>query len=162
MRKHLLLLIAVSGYTGIASAQSLSPQVVASSGNRFSNGGSEIEFTIGEVLTSTLTGGGSTLTQGFHQPEIQFLSLDNYSDEYVFELFPNPTEQFITVKSPKADNLMVQVYDANGKSVLVSPVFKQQVTLDLQNLAMGSYVLMVSTESGQPLHSYSIIKKTTY
>lgn len=162
MKKHLLLLLGASGSIGIASAQSLSPQVVASSGNSFSNAGIEIEFTIGEVVTSTLTAGGNTLTQGFHQPQIQFASLENYAADYVFELFPNPTEQFITVTSPNDEELKVHVYDGNGKAILVSPVFKQQIILDLQSLATGNYVLMVSTESGEPLHSYSIIKHTTY
>jgi type 1 fimbria pilin len=162
MKKPLLLLIGMSGFTGISFAQSLSPQVVASSGNHFSNGGSQIEFTIGEVATSTLTAGGHVLTQGFHQPEIQFASLEDFADDYTFELYPNPTEQFITVTSPKDEEMNVHVYDANGKSVMVSLAFQKQVTLDLQNLAMGNYVLMISNGSGQPLHSYSIIKKTTY
>jgi hypothetical protein len=143
-------------------AQSLTPEVIATAGTNYSNASSQIEFTIGEVATSTLTAGGNTLTQGFHQPELRFASLEDYANDYVFTLYPNPTQEFVTVESTKEDDMQVHVYDANGKSILVSSVFQQKITLDLQTLAAGSYVLMVTKKSGTPLHSYTVIKKSTY
>lgn len=159
-----VLLITVGVFCGFASllAQSLTPQVIASSGTIYSNASSSIEFTIGEVATSTLTAGGNTLTQGFHQPEIRFASLEDYSNNYAFNLYPNPTEQFITVESTKEDDMQVHLYDANGKVILVSSVFQQKITVDLQTLAAGSYILMVTKKSGEPLHSYTVIKKSSY
>jgi hypothetical protein len=144
------------------SAQSLSPEVIASAGNSFTTATCRIEFTIGEPVTSSLTSGSNTLTQGFHQPEIRFASFENYTDEYLFTLYPNPTEQFVTVASTKRDDMQVHVYDALGQVVQVSSVFQEKITIDLQTLSAGSYVLMVATKSGQPLHSYTVIKKSTY
>lgn len=160
--EKILLLMGATVFTGIASAQTLSPQVIASSGDRYSNGSTVIEFTIGEVLTSTLTAGGNTLTQGFHQPEIHYASLENYADEVAFVLYPNPTQQFVTITSDNTNDMKVHVYDAAGRAIMVSPVFQQEVTLDLQNLATGNYVLMVSTGADQPLHSYTITKQSAY
>jgi len=136
--------------------------VTASAGNSFSTGSARIEFTIGEVVTSSLTAGSNTLTQGFHQPEIRFASFENYADDYVFTLYPNPTEHFVTVESTKRDDMQVHVYDASGQAIQVSSVFQEKITIDLQTLAAGNYVLMVTTKSGQPLHSYTVIKKSTY
>jgi hypothetical protein len=157
-----LLTMGFFAFAVTASAQSLAPEVIATAGNSFSTASAKIEFTVGEVITSSLTAGGNTLTEGFHQPEIHFASLQNYSDEFTFTLYPNPTEQFVTVVSTKRDDMQAHVYDVNGKAILVSSVFQEQITLNLETLAAGSYVIMVSTKSGQPLHSYTVIKKSNY
>ncbi len=161
MKRLLLLCASITGFTCL-SAQSLSPQVIASAGNSFTTATCRIEFTIGEPVTASLTAGGNTLTQGFHQPEIRFTSFENYSNEFAFTLYPNPTEQFVTVASTKREDMQVHVYDALGQVIQVSSVFQENITLDLQTLAAGSYVLLVTTKSGQPLHSYTVIKKSTY
>ena len=144
------------------SAQSLTPEVIASSGTSFSSASAKLEFTIGEVATSTLTSGSNMLTQGFHQPKIQFSSIENFNNEYVFTLYPNPTEQFVTVECTKEDDMQLHVYDANGQAIFVSSVFRQKTTVDLQFLAAGSYILRITTKAGIPLHSYTVIKKSSY
>ena len=149
---------------GISStySQSLSPQVIASSGNSFSNASARIEFTVGEVATSTLTAGSNTLTQGFQQPEVEIFSLENYHSDYSFTLYPNPTEQFVTVVSTKEEDMQVHIFDLNGKAISVSSVFQQKITIDMQTLSAGSYIMRITTKSGIPLHSYTVIKKSNY
>jgi hypothetical protein len=51
------------------NAQSLSPQVIASSGSYFSNGSGSLSWTLGETMTETFIAGSSQLTQGFQQPD---------------------------------------------------------------------------------------------
>lgn len=58
------------------SAQSLSPQVIASSGGFFSNGSGSLSWTLGETMTETFTGGSNQLTQGFQQPEMVKVKLN--------------------------------------------------------------------------------------
>ncbi len=141
------------------SSQSLSPEVVATSGNSFSSPNVQIDFTIGEVTTSTLSGGSNNLTQGFHQPEIHFFSVDQNKDEFTFSLYPNPTEQFVTVASTTETEMKVRIYSASGESIEVSSVFTKTITLDLQLMACGSYIMVITDVSGKPLKSYTIIKK---
>jgi hypothetical protein len=157
-------LFMIAGFIACAglSAQSLTPEVIASAGTSFSNASAQLDFTIGEVVTATLTTGGHTVTQGFHQPELHFASLENYSNDFSCILYPNPTEQFVTVESTKEDHLKVSVYDMQGKVIMVSNVFVQKTTLDVQALAAGTYVMLITTEQGQPIHSYSVIKKSAY
>lgn len=144
---------------GLTYSQSLSPQVIASSGTTFTSASSQLEFTIGEPLTATLTSGGNTVTQGFHQPNIQVSSIENNNSEYSFTLYPNPAEEFVTVESNKEKDMQVHVFDANGKAILISNVFQQKITIDLQTLAAGTYLLRITTKDGLPLHSYRVIKK---
>jgi type 1 fimbria pilin len=141
------------------SAQSLAPEVVATSGNSFSSSGATIEFTVGEVTTNTLSGGGNTLTQGFHQPEIHFFSIDKNEDEFTFNLYPNPTDQYVTVASTTEEVLQVHIYATSGQAIEVSNVFTKQITLDLQSMASGSYIMIITNASGKPLKNYTIIKK---
>jgi hypothetical protein len=49
-------------------AQTLSPQVVASGGNFISSSAGSVSSTVGEPVTTTISGGGNYLTQGFQQP----------------------------------------------------------------------------------------------
>lgn len=141
------------------SAQTLSPEVVATSGTSFVSSNAQIEFTVGELVTSSITSGSNGLTQGFHQPQIHFSSIENSGDAFTFSLYPNPTDQFVTVASTEEMDLQVHIYDASGKAIEVSAVFAKKITLDLQFLACGHYILMITTPSGTPLNSYSIIKK---
>ena len=52
------------------AAQSLSPEVIASSGEYFESANNSISFTLGEIATETYSNGNNILTQGFQQPEI--------------------------------------------------------------------------------------------
>ena len=159
--KKLLLIMGVAGVSSI-SAQVLSPQVIASAGNSFSSASARMEYTIGEVVTSTLSGASNTLTQGFQQPEIKILAVENYTDLYTFNLYPNPTEQFVTIESSKEDEMQVHIYDGNGKAIQVSGIFSKKVTMNIELLAAGAYFMVITTKAGAPLHSYTVIKKSNY
>jgi hypothetical protein len=51
-----------------SQGQSITPAVVASSGGALENGTISIDWTLGEIATSTLNNAGFMLSQGFHQP----------------------------------------------------------------------------------------------
>lgn len=58
-------------------SQSLSPEVISSSGDHFQNAGGSISWTLGETVTETFTGASIVLTQGFQQPfGIQITGID--------------------------------------------------------------------------------------
>jgi hypothetical protein len=63
-----LILILSFAIVGYANAQSLSPTVVASSGDYFTGTNASLSWTLGEIATETFTSGNYILTQGFQQP----------------------------------------------------------------------------------------------
>lgn len=65
-------------------------QVTASSGGSAAAGNVTFDFTIGELATSALTGGGLMLTEGFQQPEVLPPLQPGMSPILDFILFPNP------------------------------------------------------------------------
>jgi hypothetical protein len=140
------------------NAQSLSPQVVAAAGTSFSTSTVQVDFTTAEVFTSAYNNGGFWLTQGFHQPEIIITSIIPNEDELALSFYPNPTEQYVTVESTLEKELQIRVFDALGKSEQVSSLFTKNLTLDLRSLISGSYVMVITNASGNPIISYTLLK----
>lgn len=64
------------------SAQSLSPQVIATTGGYTSNAAGSLSYTVGETVIQTLSTGSHTLTQGFQQPFEMQLNLKAYLQGY--------------------------------------------------------------------------------
>lgn len=160
--KRLLLIIICSTGASTISAQVFSPEVIASAGTTLSSPTIQMDFTIGEVVISTLSGSGNVLTQGFHQPKINISEVENFTDAFNFHVYPNPTEQFVTIESSSEDEMRVYLYDEHGKTIQVSGVFSQKVTMDVELLSAGPYFMLITTKAGEPLHSYTVIKKSTY
>lgn len=156
--KRLLIMSGVLFWVFSLNSQTLAPQVVATSGKSFSSPTGQVDFTIAEVVTSTLLNGSNCLTQGFHQPEILFTSIENSENEFTFRLYPNPTKQFVIVESTQETEMQVHVYDAMGNAIQKSNLFTKEITIDLGSLASGHYVMAITNASGKHLFSYTMIK----
>ncbi|WP_299886064.1 hemagglutinin protein [uncultured Lacinutrix sp.] len=109
-----------------AFGQSIERQVIGSSGSTLSNGSVSIDFTVGELVVTTISDGTTTLTQGFHQQTIQlgikvnpiaFLqgALLNSSNNLMRD---DLRSTLLTTTSPYADALTcdVTVFDLGGTS----------------------------------------------
>ena len=86
---------------GTCFAQSTSPQVIASGGDHFKGSNAQISYTIGEPVIDTYQGSNAELTQGFHQTNLTIDGVEDLVDGYALEVFPNPTTQFIVIRSGK-------------------------------------------------------------
>lgn len=66
--------------------------------------------------------------------------------EVSIKVYPNPTQGMVTVE---ADGMMqVEVFNSLGQSVLRKETSGSQTVLDLQDAALGLYLLRVKTEKG--------------
>ncbi|MBC8488731.1 MAG: hypothetical protein H8D45_22130 [Bacteroidetes bacterium] len=62
-------IIMIGGLLSFAvAAQSLSPEVIASSGDYYENANASLSWTLGEIATETYSNASNILTQGFQQP----------------------------------------------------------------------------------------------
>jgi hypothetical protein len=100
------------------NAQSVSPQVIASSGGYQSNTAGSLSFTIGETNTKTLSSANNMLTQGFQQPYYLNLNLKAYLQGYYLGagLMENVLfNQGVTVTpGNKCDTIIVQLRQATS------------------------------------------------
>lgn len=154
--------IGLIGSLMAANAQSISPEVIATSGEHFQNGTSQLSWTLGEVMIDTYATGGNILTQGFHQTQLTVTSIEeNNPFSLDVGVFPNPTTQFLNVNiSGEHDPFVVALYDMNGRLVLENKIPKNQssVQLDLSALAMAYYTLTISESEGDYFSAHKVCK----
>ena len=146
------------------TAQSLTLTVIANSGGSGSNVSHQLEWTLGESVIATVTNGSNTLTQGFHQPHLSVVSVQQLPSDMQLHAFPNPTQGQILMQwqsasaSPQAA-LNTVLVDALGRN-LRSWTFAQedrQAVLDISNLPTATYFLQVWS-AGQQIQLFKIVK----
>lgn len=133
----------------LSQAQSLERQVIGSSGTSFSNATAQVDFTVGELVVTTITDGTTELTQGFQQTN---LSLLLRVSPIVFlqgsSINPNVGEEtlmrddlrvggIIPLTSPYADGLttVASVFTSTGTDAIVDWVW-----VELRNAADNTIV----------------------
>ena len=134
-----------------------SQYVVSNQGDSYSNSIGGLDFTIGEVVTNTVSNGEKTLTQGFHQTNWSFVNIENHVPSYEAIIFPNPTEEFLNIKASLYENISYLLYDEMGKLILKGNLLSEETALELSPLATGRYSLILSNGK-ENLKTFNIIK----
>ena len=169
MKKLYITFLAIAGTLTFAAAQSLSPQVISSTGGFSTSGNGSLSYTVGEMtMVQTFSAGGNILTQGFQQPnDFTVGLLDVTKDDFgSFVVYPNPAVDnlsygFAFPESGKveiavynnAGQRMADVYNANyvdGKTIEV---------LNVSNYAAGLYFMTANFVSAKDGKAYSVSKK---
>ncbi len=162
MKSKAIITIVLVGVFLTANAQSISPEVIATAGEHFENGSSQLSWTMGEVMIDTYSAGGNIVTQGFHQTQLTVTSIEE-SNPFSLDVnvFPNPTSQFLNIDvRGEHKPLTVTLYDMHGKLIMQESLMKDQTNakLDLSSLAMAYYILNVVDEKGKYSSSHRINK----
>ncbi|MGE8433253.1 T9SS type A sorting domain-containing protein [Chryseobacterium joostei] len=75
-----------------------------------------------------------------------------------FSVFPNPTMDFINIRSEKEERIRdIEVYDLSGKRLMSNSFNNYNVQLDIKNLVRGIYIMVIKT--GNTVVTKKIIKK---
>ena len=130
----------------------ISPSVVSSSGDSYSNGGVIMDYTLGEIVIETFSNNANILTQGFHQGVIKVnTSVENI--DIKTKVYPNPTTNFLIVELEKNVNAELLVYDINGKIVIKGKLNEEQKKqLDFSFLNQGNYFLHINISDKQSVY----------
>jgi hypothetical protein len=138
--------------------------VLSTTGNSFSTGSYQIDFTLGEVFTATLDpGNGTVYTQGFQQPQrkkiaiLEPVALVNEAGMNGFNVYPNPFRGDLTIEITENSSVSIKLYDNTGRLILNDQLSQLMNTIDLSMLAVGNYQLVLQTE-GAFLGRISLIK----
>lgn len=90
-----------------------------------------------------------SLLQANKLDTLHYLLLPSYASAFQFELYPNPTSDFVNINAVDVhdNNLSIQFFDVSGRKVLE---FNGQlpVSLNLQALQNGLYVVRLFSEMG--------------
>jgi hypothetical protein len=165
MKKKILLLLILCGSSMLGFSQSFDRSVLASDGATSSTGAITLDWTLGELATTTIITQNGMLTQGFHQPTLsvsKVLTSNKLADYYQIQVMPNPVSTYLNVhvKSELENTLMVDLLDLNGKVVkreeLLFPY--NPVQFDMGTYPSGLYVVRVMTDKNEPIKMFKINK----
>ncbi len=134
--------------------------MLASGGEATSSGGSS-SYSVGQLVYSTNTGGG-TVSQGVQQ-SIELFTLNNTELTTVnltAVTYPNPTTDYVVLALTDATltNLSYELYDLQSRLVANGELTQANTQIDMQNTASGTYILKVN-QNNHELKTFKIIKK---
>lgn len=152
MRKHVLTCCSIFALIAV-NAQ----EVVSTQGESYSNASGSIDFTIGEVVIATNSNGSNDLTQGFHQTNWNFLGMEDHDPTYEVTVFPNPTQEQLTIRTNSFEHVIYLLYDAQGKLVLQNNLTAEQTSVPVSQLTPGSYSLILNNGT-QDIKTIKLIK----
>ena len=146
------------GLTGL-QAQTAVP---ATGGNASGSGGT-VNYSVGQVVYTTNTGGSNgTVAQGVQQPfEISVVTgLDEAKGiNLAVSAYPNPTTDFLNLKVENYDNtnLSYKLFDISGKLLETKKITGNETSIVMSNLVPATYFIKV-TEGNKEIKTFKIIK----
>lgn len=137
-------------------------EAIPASGGQATGSGGSSSYSVGQLVYTTNSGSGGTVTQGVQQiielntlsnPELTTVNLSAVT-------YPNPTSDYITLKISDSalDNLSYKLIDVNGKAIANGSITNADTQISMQSLALGMYILKVN-QNNQELKTFKIIKK---
>jgi hypothetical protein len=160
MKRQLSLLCLVF-FCALLHGQTLSPDIISTSGNYDQGPGMSLSWTVGEIMTETLNGSGCMLTSGFQPYLVGIVNVIQYSKtDFDLNIFPVPASHFLTVQTGASlqGQLNLDLLDLNGKRMMVKRIDKGSNSIDLSFLQSAEYVLQITDEEGNLIRSVKIIK----
>ena len=127
-------------------AQSSVHEVVATAGNSNQTNNIQIDWTLGEVAISTLSGSSSLLTQGFHQPNYIITATKQLPTDWGdIKIYPNPTADQLNINFMllKKEKVELVLFDLAGKIIQKNTFVGQKINkkISLSAIPSGTYFL---------------------
>lgn len=129
--------------------------------------GLSLSYTVGEMVikTGTSLSGTFVLTQGFQQPNLRTVGIDDLEIELGYHVYPNPTTGplMIELNSSQPLILYLAIYDLIGQQTLIPRqearlMGKFTTQMDLSSLSDGVYLLAIINEKKRIIRTLRIEK----
>jgi hypothetical protein len=138
-------------------------ETIASSGGHASGSTGTVDYTIGQIFYSAITGTNGSFEQGVQQPfeiwVVPGIESTLYSG-FDCSVFPNPATADVILKVDDfhLENLSYQLYDVNGKLFVSEKVTDRETTIRMMDLKPASYFLRVIAGNNE-VKTFKINKK---
>lgn len=165
MQVKTLFLISIL-FVKISQAQSISNQVIGTTGNFSFASGVSLSATAGETFIETFSSGNNILTQGFQQPNDNGVGIIELKENnFSVKIFPNPTSDFLTIQyhSDNREEFSVSLYDLLGRKLnLIKNQIQNgnefSISFQLKQLPSACYFLTIENVNGETKKTFPIIK----
>lgn len=139
-----------------------SQQTISVSGGEATGSGGSSSYSVGQLVYTTSTGSGGTIAQGVQQ-SFELITLSNPELTTVnlrAVTYPNPTSDnvVLAISDANLSDLSYALYDIQGRAVAQGQATQPNTQIDMQSLALGTYILKVN-QNNQELKMFKIIKK---
>ncbi len=135
-------------------------EVISAAGNHHESDDKSISWTLGETVIETFKADENIHTQGFHQPVITVVSIDEIDlPGYNITAFPNPAKRYVTlnVEAQKYENMSFMLYDVNGNLIKQGRIYDKNTDVSFEGLKPAVYFIRI-IEANKNLTTIKIIK----
>ena len=140
----------------VATAQSITPSVINSTGGTAIVGNLIVDWNVGESMITTQTN-GIIVTNGQLQPVDEIISVEELNNSWNISVYPNPTRDEFVITAPNAGVFEASLFDLAGKFIS-KQILMSTNRMDVRSLANGSYYLQVRNTASQEFKTISLIK----
>lgn len=121
--------------------------------------GGTASYSVGQVVYNTNMGTNGSVAQGVQQPyEISTTAgINEVSINLEMSVYPNPTTNFLTLKTDENSNLSYQLYDFQGKLIENKKVNSNATNISLEGQPTATYFLNV-VKDNQVVKTFKVIK----
>lgn len=159
--KYLYLTTVIITVCFVATAQTITSELVSSAGNSFITTNYNLDCSLGELSTQTLIGSLNIITQGLHQGNYNITSIKEHPLlKLNIAAYPNPTHNFITLYCNTFQNLedlKYYVTDITGKTLYTDKITSINTNLNFETYNTGAYFVRI-TQNNHLIKTFKIIK----
>jgi hypothetical protein len=148
---------------GFCIATMQGQQTIPATGGNASGSGGSVSYTVGQILSSSISGSNGTVVQGVQQPyEISVVTALRNTEDISLKclVYPNPTGGLtkLVVESPDFENLRFRLYDINGVLLQDEKIESMETEISLENFSSSVYFLKV-LRNNLEVKVFKIVKK---
>ena len=140
----------------VATAQSIAPSVINSTGGTATVGNLIVDWNVGESMMTTETN-GFIVTNGQLQPVDEIISVEELNTSWNISVYPNPTRDEFVITAPNGGVFEASLFDLAGKFIS-KQILMSTNRMDVRSLANGSYYLQVRNTATQEFKTITLIK----
>lgn len=142
--------------THVATAQTITPAVINSTGGTATVGNLVVDWNVGESIITTQSN-GFTVTNGQLQPIDGIISVEELNSSWSVSVYPNPTRDEFVITAPSSGIYEASLFDLAGKFISKQTLMSTN-RIDVRSLANGSYYLQVRNTASQEFKTITLIK----
>jgi len=138
-------------------------QTIPTTGGNASGSGGSGNYTVGQILSSAISGTNGTVVQGVQQPyEISVVTAIRNTEDISLKclVYPNPAGGItkLVFESGDIENLRFRLYDINGILLEDKKVEGRETEISLVNFTSSVYFLKVS-KNNLEVKVFKIVKR---
>lgn len=120
-----------------------------------------VSFSISQVYYISFNGQENYVSEGIQQPLISSSTNLVEKEEEIFRVaaYPNPATNYFTIEASTYTDraLSYQLMDINGRFLIEGKIGKSRTQVDVSNLSLALYLLIIS-DNGKQIKTIKIIK----